>query len=379
MAAFLKQFWIFKSLTNFSIFGLVTSGTGYFYFRYQNDKKFDHPIFKESLRLLEQEKQIQELIGVPIYIDTGLTSRATITDKIINSSFPIKGPRGKLNIELAGESKTQGAIENSLNRAQNAELTEEARNARIKEVQDFYIPDPQVLTEIDKVRSQNADQLNTSEIPKDGHFWKLNYLYGDINNEYRIVLVPRQKENDQQKGNEVASQFKPNPWKKTLKQVLDEENARYRSLEDDKDKSEEEIEQLRKFRMQETYRKVGYVRLYMGAILAGSAMVGYILIQKYKRKNVLGNVLHSQAISYIKRNDLVRSELGKNPRFLQQIRGAAIDDEANFEIDAIGESKTGTFKVSGKFDKKKSEWELHNIDFILKGRKGEELSRKKLL
>jgi len=286
MAAFLKQFWIFKSLTNFSIFGLVTSGTGYFYFRYQNDKKFDHPIFKESLRLLEQEKQIQELIGVPIYIDTGLTSRATITDKIINSSFPIKGPRGKLNIELAGESKTQGAIENSLNRAQNAELTEEARNARIKEVQDFYIPDPQVLTEIDKVRSQNADQLNTSEIPKDGHFWKLNYLYGDINNEYRIVLVPRQKENDQQKGNEVASQFKPNPWKKTLKQVLDEENARYRSLEDDKDKSEEEIEQLRKFRMQETYRKVGYVRLYMGAILAGSAMVGYILIQKYKRKNV---------------------------------------------------------------------------------------------
>jgi len=377
MATFFKQVWLFKSWTNFSIGTMFISGSGYFYFRHQNDKKFEHPVFKESLRIMEQNSQVIDLIGFPIYIDTGLKSRATLTDKILNSSFPVKGPRGYLNVELAGEAKPQQAIESSLERAKSGELSDEARISRLSELEDYYIADPELLAEIDKIRSQDAGKLEKMEIPPNAVFWKIDYLYVDVSRDYRIVMLPRKEEG----AVKIADHYKPNVERKTLKQVYDEEVNRFskRRQIEDAAATEEEIEELRKFRMQETYKKVGYVRFYMGMIIIAVGMTGYILLQKYKRKNVLGTVIHNQAMNYIKKNEFVTKELGRNLRFLQAARGAEIDGEADFEIDALGEKRTGTFRVKGSFDNKKKDWDLKTIEVVIKGKKGEEIKRQRLL
>jgi len=377
MATFFKQVWLFKSWTNFSIGTMFISGSGYFYFRHQNDKKFEHPVFKESLRIMEQNSQVIDLIGFPIYIDTGLKSRATLTDKILNSSFPVKGPRGYLNVELAGEAKPQQAIEASLERTKSGELSDEARISRLSELEDYYIADPQLLAEIDKLRSQDAGQLEKTEIPANAVFWKIDYLYVDVSRDYRIVMLPRKEEG----AVKIVDHYKPNVERKTLKQVYDEEINRFskRRQIEDAAATEEEIEELRKFRMQETYKKVGYVRFYMGMIIIAGGMAGYILLQKYKRKNVLGTVIHNQAVNYIKKNEFVTRELGRNLRFLQAARGAEIDGEADFEIDALGEKRTGTFRVKGSFDNKKKDWDLKTIEVVVKGKKGEEIKRQRLL
>lgn len=358
---------------------MFVSGTGYFYFRHQNEKKFDHPVFKESLRVLEQNSQVIDLIGFPIYIDTGFKSRATVTDKILNSSFPVKGPRGYLNVELAGEAKPQMAIEASLERVKSGELSEEARQSRLAELQEYYIADPQLLAEIDKIRIQDPNQLDKTEIPPHSVFWKIDYLYVDVSRDYRIVLLPRNQEGAAK--STAVDHYRPNVWRKTLKQVFDEELNRFskRRQIEDAAATDEEIEELRKFRMQETYKKVGYVRFYMGVVIIACGMAGYILLQKYKRKNVLGTVIHNQAINYIKKNEFVTKELGRNLRFMQSVRGAEIDNEADFEIDALGEKRTGTFRVKGLFDTKKKDWEIKNIEVVIKGKKGEEIKRQKLL
>ena len=53
MSAFFQNFWITKSITNFGIFSLFVSGTAYVAVRYNVDRKLEHPVIKEALKLME--------------------------------------------------------------------------------------------------------------------------------------------------------------------------------------------------------------------------------------------------------------------------------------------------------------------------------------
>jgi hypothetical protein len=60
---YLRYSWVFRSRANFSIFLLGTSSTGYLIVRYQKDRKLEHPIVMEALKLMEKNDQIIELVG----------------------------------------------------------------------------------------------------------------------------------------------------------------------------------------------------------------------------------------------------------------------------------------------------------------------------
>jgi len=156
-------------------------------------------------------------------------------------------------------------------------------------------------------------------------------------------------------------------------------NTRKKKNFENENKTEEEMEELRKFRMQEMYRKIGYVRLYMCAILGATMMSGYIILQKYRRTSISGGVLYSQVLRFLQRNDLVTKALGKNMRFVDQIRGAVVDEEAEFKIDAFGDKNSAIFNIKAKYNRKLQEWNLIAVDMLLKDGKGKELSRKKLI
>lgn len=52
--------------------------------------------------------------------------------------------------------------------------------------------------------------------------------------------------------------------------------------------------------MNETYRKIGYVRFYMVVILGAIGISGYILLRKYKRLPILNTPLYEMAIHKLK-------------------------------------------------------------------------------
>ena len=106
----LNKFWLFRSKTNFSIFTLFFSGSAYFFIRYQNDQKLEHPVVYEAIRLLENHDQIVELIGYPIYVHSNARAKITTNDHVFNGTFMVRGPKGYLNLELAGQSKPQGYL-----------------------------------------------------------------------------------------------------------------------------------------------------------------------------------------------------------------------------------------------------------------------------
>ena len=69
---------------------------------------------------------------------------------------------------------------------------------------------------------------------------------------------------------------------------------------DIKPESEEEIEEGRKFRMNQTYGRVGYVRFYLFLALGAVGVSGYILFRKYKRLPVLNTPLYEMTIYKLK-------------------------------------------------------------------------------
>ncbi len=54
-------------------------------------------------------------------------------------------------------------------------------------------------------------------------------------------------------------------------------------------KSEEELEEIRRFKMQELYRKIGYIRFYMFCVFVAGGMAIYTYVIKNKRKNIIGS------------------------------------------------------------------------------------------
>jgi hypothetical protein len=72
------------------------------YYRQRLDSKLDHPLVKESLRIMETNPDITEMIGQPLSVQSTLRSRASIGVEVCSFSYKVQGPRGSLDIELAG-------------------------------------------------------------------------------------------------------------------------------------------------------------------------------------------------------------------------------------------------------------------------------------
>lgn len=382
----LSRFWIFKNFTNFSIFTLFTGSTSYFVIRYNIEKQFEHPVFEEALRLAECNTQIVDLIGFPILLHSNARARITTSDHIVNSVFQIRGPKGYLETELAAQSKSQGEIQHDLKKAITDQLTPEARAARFDELDGFYIPDAKLLSLTDQVRLENKENLGKTEIPQDALLWKLDYLYVNVDRNFRIVLYPKAntteapilpliKPEDSQAS---ADKYKPNRDRKSLQDLVTESLLRKRKSIEDMNGTDEEIEELRKFKINEMNRKISYVRFYMFAVFAGLGMSAYVYVQKNRRKNLMGSVLYHQAIEQIKRNHYVQTTLGKKFRLGSQIRGAAIGEDAEFELDAFGDTKFGVFRVKGDYQKNKGDWDVKEIELVIKDQRGRELEKKKI-
>lgn len=382
----LSRFWLFKNWTNFSIFTLFTGSTSYFVIRYNVEKQFEHPVFEEALRLAECNTQIVDLIGFPILLHSNARSRITTNDHIVNSLFQIRGPKGYLETEIAAQSKTQGEIQHDIKRASTEQITPEARAARFEELDGFYIPDAKLLALTDQTRLENKENLGKTEIPQDSLLWKLDYLYVNVDRNFRIVLYPKPKTNEApilpvinaEDSQATLDTFKPKRDRKTLEDITSENQLRKRKSIEDMNGTEEEIEELRKFKLNEMNRKISYVRFYMFAVFAGLGMSAYVYVQKNRRKNLMGSVLYHQAVEQIKRSAYVQTTLGKKFRLGTQIRGAAIGEDAEFELDVIGDTKFGVFKVKGDYKKNKADWDVKDIELIIKDQRGREIEKKKI-
>ena len=47
---------------------LLASSTGLYGYKKWSDARLDHPLVKETVEVLRKEKQIQELVGVPVKV-----------------------------------------------------------------------------------------------------------------------------------------------------------------------------------------------------------------------------------------------------------------------------------------------------------------------
>jgi hypothetical protein len=195
----------------------------------------------------------------------------------------------------------------------------------------------------------------------------------NVDRNFRIVLLGNEKD-----PKAALENFKPNPAKKTLQDIVEEDSKKRRKQLNEYAESEEEIEELRKFRLNEQNRKMAYIRFYMFGFAVLSTMSAYIYFQKNRRKSIAGSTLHHTALELIQGNKFATAQLGKRMKFMGTIRGAAIGDDAEFELDAIGDKYLGVFKVKGEFAKKTGDWDLKEIEMVIKDQKGKEIEKRKI-
>jgi hypothetical protein len=194
----------FMKTFQMKVFLLGGSGvTGYLYYQQRNELKMDHPLVGEALRLLESKKDVRELIGAPLYVVQGISNRASIGDEVASFSYKVKGPRGTLNIELSGVAQPLSNI--GLTREakdylrKNKIETETTGRASLDEVNylDYNIPEKAYF---EKLRSLHVSTQFDNEtaretragdnLPSDLKFWKIDYLYCNVDENMRIMVHP---------------------------------------------------------------------------------------------------------------------------------------------------------------------------------------------
>lgn len=349
----LKKIFPFRSAPNTLITFFGLAGTTYFVFRYNNDNQFEHAVIRESLRLLTQNTQVIEMIGYPINVVPGLlSSRASISERGSLYQFAVRGPRGKLNVSLSTESKSQEEIKNAI-------LSKE-----------YYIPDNSLKLILEDAKVQGGEKsLETIEIPNKQKFWKINFLSVDISPDYRIAVVKTTEKITKTDGenpniNEIQTKLR-----KMLFDVYNEENERKGNI--NLAKSEEEIEEIRKFRMKETYRKIGYVRFYLFGVAVLGVMLTYIFISKNKRKMIQGSEIQYMMQKIVGSNQYIKNKYGEHLKFIQSSRGSIVDKKADFEQDFFTNKGYGTIITEGVFDDKEKQWKIESIKVFSKNKKGE--------
>lgn len=370
----LRKFWIFKSGTNFSIFTFLSSGAAYLAIKYNKEKKLAHPVVDEALRIAEGNDQVIEMIGYPVTWQSHPKNQIDASDILYNGQFYIEGPKGQLLMHLAADCLPLDAIKADYERI-SKELTEKptentAENITKKnKLESFYILDPETNAFYEKHLNNKDAKLEEIPIPPKSKFWGIDYLFVDIDQNYRIVVIPRPMSEKSEDGKDIpvyTVDAKANLNKTTLKDIQEEQSKLTPRGVKSSGATEEEQEDIRKYRTREMYKKMNNSRFWMALGVGALGMISYILYSKYRRTSVRNSLLHLSAMNVIKSNDLAIKELGRQFNFLDQIRGAAIENKADFEIDAYGGKKKASFRVKGTLDEKTKKWNLERIDMIIR-------------
>ncbi len=86
------------------------AGLGLTVMSFLSERKMDHPVANEIIRIAERNVDIQEIIGYPVEKGSSLHNKAQAGEKAAYFFFPLKGPKGKLQVSVEAEAFTLAEI-----------------------------------------------------------------------------------------------------------------------------------------------------------------------------------------------------------------------------------------------------------------------------
>lgn len=362
----------------------ITGVTVYNFYKQRLDSRFQHPMVKEAIKMIESNKDVQELIGVPVSVVSSIRNQGMINEEATSFSFKVRGPRGDLNIELAGISAnleqigvTPEAKDYLLKKEKiEGKVTQNIVRHNLEELNyvDFFIPDMEQYTKLDyqqtgadfEQNSKQAENIDYKLTPK-SKFWKIDYLYANVDENMRIMMMPNK---DQRSKLNNSSSFILT--RQTLQDLAEEKKQRYKCLGILKESyTDVELAELTKFRTQEVYKNIGYKRWYAIAGFSFVTMWAYSTLLINKRKPIVNSVLVHKVKDIVNGNGQIKKLMNGKILWIDTTRGALIDQRAEFEIKFYGHNNYGTVKVDSSFDEGLNDFKIQNLKVELVSRSGE--------
>lgn len=351
-------------MRNPTYFALGTAAVGtlvYTLYSQRLDKKLSHPLVKESILLLQNNDEVVQLIGVPIMLEQTIGSRASLSDDAGHFSYKVRGPRGKLAVEMAGQSLPHSQLgPNQKGKIQMKATNPTAHvpdNLDEHNYNEFYVPDSQLINDYFSLSiKKNSDDEAKSVQPND-RFWKYEYLFTEVDRDVRILIAPDEKLAAQQQSivqrNNMAD----------LKNEFSERLKTYRTM--NSNMSSEEKEEFRKIRLTDHYRKIGYVRNYMMLAMGFIAMNVYVIFRKNKRLPIMGSSLQTNIERALMKSNEFRAAIPgyQKVHFVQTSIGARVGDNADYSFYFMAPEAAGKVFVNCDFNPESGLWKVNNLEF----------------
>lgn len=355
----------FMRNSSFAALGAMTFGTVvYTVAKQRADRKLAHPLVKETVLLLQNNDDVVQLIGVPILVDPAITARASVADDVSNFSFKVRGPRGKLVVELAGLSaqlRELGPNERGREalkkepEAQGGGATGLTAHAEAFNYNDFYVPDRSIIEDYFDLSGGVTEQDSLKQLAESDKFWKYEYVYAEVDKDTRILIAPNER---------LAKEQEPVLSRATLADLKREYKARmktYRVM--DGSMTKEEKEEFRKIRHQEHFRKIGYVRTYLMVSICVLSMQAYVLFRKKKRLPITQSSLHVHLTNALLKSPEFKVAVGGSRLYFNETSvGAIIDNRAEYSFQFAGSEKAGLVHFCGKFEEKTGQWTVEHLE-----------------
>ena len=355
----------FMRNANYAILGAGALGTVVYTVAKQRvDIKLSHPLVKESILLLQNNDDIVQLIGVPIVIEPTIGSRASVSEDVSNFSFKVRGPRGKLSVEIAGVSaplkdlgvgatgreQIKREIENK-----TGKFSEMPPNTEVYNFNEFYIPDSSIVQDYFQLSQKLSEEESGHSLQPSDRFWKYEYLYAEVDKESRILVSPNER---------LAKEQQPVLFRGSvadLKQEYKDRLKTYRVM--DSNMTGEEKEEFRKIRYQEYYRRIGYTRTYFMVAMCLAGMQAYILFRKNKRLPIVQNSLHQNIQNFLVKTPEFKNAVGGSKvYFIDQSLGSLIGNFARYSFQFMGSRSAGVVHFEGTFDEETGMWKVEQLD-----------------
>lgn len=355
--------------------GGILTYTGY---KQHLDKKLSHPLVKESILLLQNNEEVLKLIGVPITVEPTISTSATVKDDVAFFSFRVRGPRGKLTIEISGLGASLKDI--GINAKGKAMIAKERKtnpkfmadpdtneplpipeNLDELNFNEYYLPDTSIVEDYYGLATKQTEPTTEDKrLDPDNVFWKYEYMFAEVDSDLRILVAPDQQLIDSQK---------PILQRSLLSDLNKEYKERMKSYNVlDKNLTKEEMEEFRKIKFNEHYRKIGYTRTYMMSGLIFLGMNAYIFFRKNKRYSLNGSNLAYGVQKAVLRNRKFQSFIPDTTKvkFMEGIIGAKIDNIGEYKQPFMTPKYGGWISTKGIFDEKTSTWSVNeiNVEFV---------------
>ena len=360
----------FMRTPTWGILGLsLTGGVTYMTYKYQLDQSLRHPLVEEAIHLLENNEEVLEIVGAPVMIDSSVRNRADIGSDISNFSFKVTGPRGNVKVEMASCSRKLQSLGPNL--AGKNLLKEKARktgqdvtipnNVNEFNFNEYNIPGLEVVQEEDQLYKHS---LSGPLDPK-STFWHIEYLFAEVDDGLRIMVAPVPQ---------AEKEEEPILGRQSYEDLIAEYEARRNSRRDfRKAQTQEEQDEMRKFRIRKMYKNMAYTRFYLLMSLFIGGMSAYIMFRKNKRTHIVNNMLHEKAKWLIETNPKIIERCGENLLFPSQTLGARIGNDAEFQFVFMGEGHYGKVNVDSVYVEKDLKWKINQFGVELFNEKGEKI------